>query len=306
MTIYTYEIKKIMKKTITILFALLLAFTVNAQSLLWKVSGNGLKKPSYIFGTHHLAPLSVLDSIAGFKGAFDASAQIVGEVDTKSMQSPESMQLMQKEMLITNDTTAQMLFSEKEQETVNAFLKANMGFDLTQMPKLKPAFINNAVTMIICAKMLPDFNPQQQLDSYFQNKGAENGKKLLALETIDFQLNMLFNSQSLQRQARLLICAMNDTDKMISDMKELNKAYFSFDLQKMFELSEKKEGTSCDPMPGEMESMIDNRNKDWATKLPAIMKDAPTFIAVGALHLPGKSGLIALLKRQGFTVEPVK
>ena len=52
--------------------------------------------------------------------------------------------------------------------------------------------------------------------------------------------------------------------------------------------------------------MIYNRNKTWAEKLPAIMKAAPTFVAVGALHLPGEKGLLNLLKRQGYTVEAVK
>ena len=52
--------------------------------------------------------------------------------------------------------------------------------------------------------------------------------------------------------------------------------------------------------------MIYNRNKAWAEKLPTIMKAAPTFVAVGALHLPGEKGLLKLLKSQGYTVEPVK
>ena len=52
--------------------------------------------------------------------------------------------------------------------------------------------------------------------------------------------------------------------------------------------------------------MIYNRNQAWAEKLPSIMKTAPTFVAVGALHLPGEKGVLNLLKKQGYTVEPVK
>ena len=58
--------------------------------------------------------------------------------------------------------------------------------------------------------------------------------------------------------------------------------------------------------PAKKMSIIYNRNKAWAEKLPAIMKAAPTFVAVGALHLPGEKGLLNLLKRQGYTVEAVK
>jgi len=284
---------------------LLLTISVNAQSLLWKVSGNGLKNPSYLFGTHHLAPLSILDKINGFKTAFDASTQVVGEINMKEAQSPEGAKKIQEKMFITNDTTAQILFSEKEQATINSFLKTNLGFDLTQAPKIKPAFINTIVAVVFASKSL-SYNPKEQLDGYFQTKGEENGKKIIALETLEFQRDLLYDSQSLQRQARLLVCSLSDTTKIIKETKELTEAYYSFNINKMFDLSLQKEGTSCDPIPGERDAMFDNRNKDWAAKLPGIMKEAPTFIAVGALHLPGENGLISLLKKQGYKVEPVK
>lgn len=296
-----------MKKITLLLCAFFVVIsTIHGQSLLWKVSGNGLKSPSYLFGTHHLAPLSVLDSIKGFKAAFDATTQVVGEIETAKMQSQECIQLMQKMMMISSDTTATMLFNDKELEMVNAFLKENMGIELSQMPKIKPAFINNMATVITYTKMIPGFNAQQQIDGYIQSQGIANSKKLVALESIDFQLNLLFNSQSLQRQAHLLICLFNNRDKLVTDIQDLNKAYFSYDLQKLVDLSEKREGNSCDPLPGEMEGMLKNRNHDWITKLPSIMKAAPSFIAIGALHLPGENGLITLLKKKGYKVEPIK
>ena len=294
-----------MKKLFILSCILLFSISAGAQSLLWKVSGNGLKNPSYIFGTHHLAPLSILDKVNGFKEAFDASQQVVGELNMKDAQSPEGIKKMQDKMFITNDTTAQILFSDTEQATINSFLKANLGFDLNQVPKIRPAFISMMVAMTVAAKAL-SFNPKEQLDGYFQTKGEESGKKIAALETLEFQRDLLYDSQSLQRQARLLVCSLSDTAKIVKDTKELTEAYNSFNIDKMQKLSEEKQGNSCDPIPGEMESMIDNRNKDWAAKLPAIMKETPSFIAVGALHLPGGNGLLSLLRKQGFKVEPVK
>lgn len=294
-----------MKKMIVLACALLVASAANAQ-LLWKVSGNGLEKPSYLFGTHHLAPLSVLDKVPGYKEAFNATTQVVGEVDMKDFKSPENMQKMMNAMTISNDTTAQMLFTEKELEMINAFLKPNAGFDLTQAPKIKPAFINAIAAIAVVRKSLPGYNPNEQLDGYFQTQGEKEGKKIGGLETIDFQFKLLYESQSLQRQARMVICSLSDTTKLINQAKELNEAYLSFDLKRMLKLSEERDGSSCDPLPGELEAMLEYRNKDWATKLPAIMKETPSFIAVGALHLPGETGVIALLQKLGYKVEPVK
>ena len=74
-----------MKSFIGAVIFICVALSANAQ-LLWKVSGNGLSSPSYIMGTHHLAPLSVKDGIAGLQKAMDETQHfpvyLVGESRT--------------------------------------------------------------------------------------------------------------------------------------------------------------------------------------------------------------------------------
>lgn len=295
-----------MKRTISILLFLAIGLSVYSQSLLWKVSGNGLTKPSYIFGTHHLAPRSVIDSIQGFKKAFEETTQVIGEVEMKNIQSPETMQAMQKTIMIQSDTTLLTLLSKEDFERANSLTKSLMQLDMNQAPKLKPSFLCATLTVLTYMKEFPGFNPQEQLDTYFQAQGSEKGKSILGLETTDFQFNLLYSSSSLKRQAEQFMCLVNNPDQIVSLAKELNQAYFSYNLKKMLEISERKEGNSCDALPGEMEALIDKRNNDWANKLPTLMKEKSSFIAVGALHLPGKNGLLTLLKKLGYTVEPVK
>ena len=78
------------------------------------------------------------------------------------------------------------------------------------------------------------------------------------------------------------------------------------DLETMLKINEERKGNQCDALPAEENALIYDRNKTWVQKLAAIMKAAPTFVAVGALHLPGDKGLLNLLKKQGYTVEAVK
>ena len=52
--------------------------------------------------------------------------------------------------------------------------------------------------------------------------------------------------------------------------------------------------------------LLNNRNKNWISKIDKYVKQKPTFIAVGAAHLGGQNGVISLLKKQGFKVEPVR
>ena len=266
-----------MKSFIGAVIFICVAFSANAQ-LLWKVSGNGLTQPSYIIGTHHLAPFSIMDSIAG----------------------------LQKAMMIESDTTLTSLLSPEDFETANKFCKENLMVDLNMAPKLKPAFLLNNVVVMAYVKHVGKFNPQEQLDTFFQSQAAQNGKKVDGLETAEFQFNLLFNGSSLQRQAQLLMCTLNNIEAEVENLKKLTNAYMKQDLNTMFKISEERKGNQCDALPSEEDALIYNRNKIWAEKLPAIMKAAPTFVAVGALHLPGEKGLLKLLKSQGYTVEPVK
>lgn len=293
-----------MKRIIAIALFISLGLQVNAQ-LLWKVTGNNISQPSYIMGTHHMAPLSILDEIPGLHKAFDSTTHVVGEIITSQMQSPGTMQLMQRMMTIENDTTLKTLLSEQDYQTVHAFVSENMGFDLGMMPKLKPAFIMNNAVVLIYMKHLPGFNPQELLDAYFQTKGAADGKKISALETIEFQLDMLYNKASLQRQAVQLMCLLNNTKKTVESSRKLTESYLKQDIEALLTLSLEREGTECDPIPGELERMIDDRNRNWVVQLPEILKE-PTFVVVGALHLPGENGILELLRKQGYKVEPVQ
>lgn len=294
-----------MKSFIGAILFICVAISANAQ-LLWKVTGNGLDTPSYIMGTHHLAPFSIMDSIAGLRQAMRETQQVYGELKMSELESPATMQLMQKSMMIDSDTTLTTLFSPEDYATVNKFCKENMMMDLSMAPKLKPAYLLNNVVVMAYVKHVGKFNPQEQLDTFFQSQASKNGKKVDGLETPEFQFNLLFNGASLQRQAQLLMCTLHNIDSEVENIKKLTDAYMRQDLRTMLEISEQRKGNQCDPLPGEEDAMIFNRNKAWAEKLPAILKAAPTFVAVGALHLPGEKGLLNLLKKQGYTVEPVK
>lgn len=294
-----------MKKILGIVILLSMALGMQAQ-LLWKVSGNGLTQPSYIMGTHHLSPLSIKDSIAGMKQALADTKQVYGELVMSEAQTSAIMQKMQKYMVTESDTTFKSLFSPEEYEMINKYSKENLMFDVAMMPKLKPAFLSNNLIVILYMKHVGGFNPQEQLDSFFQTQATASGKKVGGLETPEFQFDMLFNGASLKRQAEQLLCMLNDVDKNIDQLKKMTAYYNAQNLDGLLELTKERQGDKCDPLPGELEAMLDNRNIDWSKKLPPIMKEAPTFVAVGAGHLPGEKGLLNLMKKQGYRVEPVK
>lgn len=281
------------------------AVALGAQAqLLWKVSGNGLQKPSYIFGTYHLAPLSTKDSIAALPQAMQDAQQVYGEVVMADMMKPEFLALMQQQMMLPADTTLKSLFTPEQYETVGRLVKEYMQMDLAMLDRLKPAALVQQLSVLFCLKHTPGFNPQEQLDTYFQQEAAKQGKKVAGLETIQSQVDVLYGTP-LRRQAENLYCMASDTAKQIRQANELVSAYAAQDIDRLLRLMEEKEGTSCDPQPEEMAQLLYNRNENWVKQMPAIMQAASTLFVVGAGHLPGDKGVLRLLQEQGYTLEPM-
>ena len=285
---------------------MLIAVTLGAQSqLLWKISGNGLQQPSYIFGTYHLSPLSIKDSIASLPQAMQDIRQVYGELVMADMMKPEFLAQMQQQTMLPNDTTLKSLFTPEEFEVVSRAVTEYLQVDIALLDRMKPAALFQQLTVLFYMKHTPGYNPQEQLDASFQQEATEQGKKVGGLETAQSQVDILFN-KPLRRQAEDLYCFVSDPDKVERQAKEIIAAYTAQDLDKMLQLMEEKEGTSCDPTPEEMAQLLYDRNQAWVKQMPAIMQAAPTLFVVGAGHLPGEQGVLALLKAQDYTVEPMK
>ncbi|MDR0896211.1 MAG: TraB/GumN family protein [Prevotellaceae bacterium] len=294
-----------MKKIAILLACIGIALGANAQ-LLYKISGNGLSQPSYIFGTHHLSPLKVKDRIASLPQVMTDIKQVYGELVMAEMNAPETMQLMMRQMMMPADTTLKMLLTPAEYEAVDKLVKEYIGVDLSMLPGIKPAGLEQTLAVAFYTKNIEGFNQQEQLDTWFQDEATKAGKKVGGLETVQKQIDVLFNNLSLKRQAALLACFADDTAKTLRQVKQLNEAYAKQDIAALLKLMEEREHNSCDPTPAEWASMLDNRNKDWLAQMPAIMKEAPTLFVVGAGHLPGKTGVLTLLKNKGYKVEAMK
>ena len=291
-----------MKKIFALLMLLCITLGADAQ-LLWKISGNGLDKPSYLFGTHHVAPLSMKDSIAGMPEALKGTSQVYGELVMEDMMKPEMLMKMQQAMMLPGDTTLKSLFTSTQYDSVASVVKENIGMEMAMFDKVKPAALNAQLAVVLSAKAVKGYNPQEQLDTWFQTQAKQAGKKVGGLESAESQIDVLYNAQSLERQAQQLYCSATHIDYGIDMTRRLAEAYLNQDLDKLLEIMEEKMGNACDSTPEEEEALIYGRNANWAKQMPGIMKQAPTLFVVGAGHLPGERGVLKLLEKQGYTVE---
>ena len=286
---------------------MLLCITFGAQAqILWKISGKDLPQPSYLLGTHHLAPLSIVDSIADFKQILSSVDQVYGELVMDDMKNPVHMQKMQQAILLPGDTTLQTLLSPAQYDSVAVKVKQFMGVDLKMLEKMKPAFLSSQLAVILAMKSIPGFNPMQQLDGWIQTEAQKQGKKVGGLETMEMQTNILFGSQSLQRQAEQLYATVTHITETENLARKMTEAYMQQDLEKMETVMHEKMGNACDALPEEEDKLIYDRNRNWIQLMPTLMKEHATLFAVGAGHLCGDRGVLHLLREQGYTIEAVR
>lgn len=293
-----------MKKTFfSLLLLIVTAVSVNAQ-LLWKISGNGLEKPSYLFGTHHIAPVSVIDSVPGMNDAIANSDKIYGEMIMSEATSPQSQQVMMGYAMAPQDSLLTSVLAPAQIDSLNTMLKRYMGpmGSANQFAQLKPAMLSTLLALMQSQTIFPNFNPQQQLDGEIQKRGAALGKEIGGFETIQDQCNALFGSSIIEQAENLMDMVRHD-DQAAGMAKKLAQAYLSGDLNAMLALME-------DPANGASEEwterMINRRNANWMRVMAGLLPTASVLIAVGAGHLPGDEGLISLLRKNGYSVDPVK
>lgn len=302
-----------MKKIFTIIaLACFACTTMNAQ-LLYKISGNGLSKPSYIIGTHHLSDGNFAQKVPGVIEALANTEQVYGELDMSFMQNPDSLAEVQKAMMLPDGKNIKDVLTEEQLGKLNKFMTSIVGADFTnpmlmqQLGHMSPKTLQSQLAVLVYLTKHPGtFDPNNQFDTYFQNEAIKANKVVKGLETIKYQTDILYKSSDEKRDVELLMCLCDNIDWNIMMLDNITKAFYNQDLVEMGKIWDEKLNTSCDSTPEEEAQLIYNRNNNWLKIMPAVMAEHPTFFAVGAGHLINDKGVLALLRNAGYTVEGVK
>ena len=286
---------------LTFIFALC-SLSASAQ-LLWKVSGNNAKSESYIFGTHHVAPYSITDSIRGFNDAINSVQTIIGEVNLANINQNRVQQLTMNHALAPTDSLLTLLLTTQQVDSLNCVLSKYTQGQLTaeMLTQLKPAMISTMLTLYQTSTFFPEFNQEDQLDGKILNLGHNLGKELDGFESLEEQLSFLFDSP-LHVQAQQLMETVRHDSEAVDTAKNLAYAYMNQNLQKIEEIMSAEMQNESDFA----KRLITDRNKRWLSKLESILPEKSAFIVVGCGHLPGKDGLLEGLKNKGYKVEAVK
>jgi len=284
------------KMTIVFLAMIVSVFTTYGQdkgnSLLWKISGKNLEQPSYLYGTFHLLcpdDLQIQDKVTD---AMEACDQLVLELD---FDDPSVMPTIQKNMAYSDGTTAKDYLNEQEYNMLSDFFRDSLNLPFERLESIKPFFLSSMTLMHFLSCQPASF--EQRLTSMAGDLEME----IKGLESVEEQIQFIDNL-SMDYQKKMLMENLKnyDSSKMMFD--RMIGYYLNDNLKGLHSISE---SYMSEDYAEFKEQLLTRRNQRWVPVIEELIGDNASFIAVGAAHLPGKEGVIQLLRQAGYKVEPV-
>ncbi len=265
----------------------------NNNTLLWQISGNGLKAPSFLFGTFHLLCKEDIHFSDQLKRAIKSSNEIYMEMD---MDDPSTLLSGLLYMNMKGDKKLSDLYTPEEYKRLENYFSDTLHTPIMMLQKAKPYFL----VALLYPRMMNCKTPAG-VEEELMKIAKEEKKEIKGLETMQFQASV-FDSIPYEWQAKELLKNIDSFSVYKKEFDTMLKAYKDQQLDSMQNMLATSEFGSDQYN----DLLLNNRNKNWVGQLKQIMKKESVFVAVGAGHLVGDSGLISLLKKAGYKVEPLQ
>ncbi len=263
------------------------------NTLLWQVSGKGLSQPSFLFGTFHLLCKDDIRFSDQLKSAIQYANEIYMELD---MDDPSTLISGMMYMNMKDGKALKDFYTAEEYKRLQVYFNDSLHMPLLMFQKAKPYFL----IVLLYPKMMK-CKTFSGVEQEVMKLAKENKKEISGFETIQFQASV-FDSIPYDMQAKELMKNIDSVSKYASQFDTMMLAYKNQELKTL----EKSLDDSDFGMEKYEDLLLNRRNADWVKQLNIIMKNKSIFAAVGAGHLTGEKGLINLLRKEGYSVEPLQ
>lgn len=263
------------------------------ETWLWEISGNGLENPSYLFGTIHILCPQDFELSSTLKSKLEISQQLVLEV--ADAENPANLMVILQAMTMKGKKLKD-LYTVEEYAELKQFFADSIGLDISMIESFSPMFATTAIlpAMMGCVET-------KSYEAELTALARQQNKEVKEVETLAQQLSM-FDTIPYHIQAQELLRTAREWTKEKITFAALVEIYKN----QKFGLSQAFIHANMGSMTEYKDVLLDNRNKDWIGKIKAFASEKPTLFAFGAGHLGGDKGLIELLKKEGYTVKPLK
>jgi uncharacterized protein len=270
-----------------------------SDARLWRIERDGAE-PSFILGTMHVTDPDVTTLSPAIEQAFDGAATLAVELTMDA-----TTQAKLAKAMIASDFTWMDRRLDEQQRRLLADVAGQYDIAVTQLRLLEPWAVA-AMFSFPPAELQRQMNGTKPLDFQLMDKAKASGKKLVALEKVEEQLDA-FTGYSEQEQIRILTQTLENVQRVDKDFARMKDAYLRGNLADLNALAD--EGfAELGPGLGEQIQwrLIGERNRNMADRLEPLLNDGHVFVAVGALHLPGDGGVLNLLAQRGYRITAVE
>jgi uncharacterized protein YbaP (TraB family) len=265
-----------------------------SKTLLWKISGRNVRRPSYLFGTMHVLCAQDARLSDSLKSAIARCDEIFFEINLDDiMGMVQSLKYMR---MIDNRKLSDLLDSNDYHKVRSYFDRQGSILPFTMLERFKPLLISSLIE-----EDGLDCKVTNGMELVIQKEAHQQTKKIRGLETAEFQAS-LFDSIPYEQQARDLVNYIDSMDYYKKSTLQLVDVYLSQDLNRIDSLTKSGEAG----MSNYVDLLLYGRNRKWVDSLQNILPSRSLVVAVGAGHLPGDQGLISLLRKKGYDVSPVR
>ncbi len=293
------------------LFLLLLLFVfINSEAVHGQVVGDGYNNSLiykiqsdtntvYILGSIHVLAEEYYPLTRSFSYAYYNSQKVIFEIDPEILFSPDSFARHEKQYTFQNGNTLKAVLSPKTYTLLKEKL-TSLGTDIDAFQQYKPWVLYLTLSGHFDSSI--DFRPELGIENHFYRMAKDAGKPTGGLETIQDQLNVFdtlpFNIQDALLQESLIITGMKEREQAFLHMV---KSWHQGKLEGLEKLVE-----TFKTYPLFYNQLLVQRNQNWIPQIELFLKeDKNVLVIVGAAHLAGEDGLIALLTEKGYVLERV-
>lgn len=267
--------------------------TNTTHHTLWKVAGP--HTTVYLLGSIHVLKPSNYPLAPVIESAFSNATTAVFEADIDEMQQPDTqMKMLTKARLPEGVTLQQVLttntYHELEKHATDA------GLPLAMLSGLKPFMAVMTLEVLEMQKL--GLDPDYGVDQHFFKLARQAGKKIVPLETVDFQVDLVTSLS--QEEGELVVkSTLEDIDKTRQSLLDMLAAWQTGDAPRL----EKLLNEARQEAPAIFKRMVTDRTARWAPRIGELANgEQPAIVIVGAGHLVGEGGLVDLLRKQGLKV----
>jgi uncharacterized protein YbaP (TraB family) len=269
------------------------------KSLVWKISGKGLKKPSFLYGTIHMIPKDQFELPEPVREGLDKVRRVAFEIDMKEMTNLRSQMSLITKSFMAGGKTLKDLLNEEDYALVRAKM-AEKGLPAGMFERMKPMFLSTLFSSDDSSPLGGGSITSVEMELFKMSKNRK--LESAGLETAAYQMSV-FDSIPYTAQAQMLVEGLRSMDSLSTgedQLDEMLRMYRDQDISAMQSMIGEDSGM------GQYEDiLLKKRNQNWIPVMARMMADKPTLFAVGAGHLGGKYGVVALLRKEGYRVESI-